>query len=51
MISSHDSHVPHGVTPPLQFVSVPFRLMKLLSRVSVTGFHSSVTVPPGATGS
>src|SRR5215203_3497565 len=49
-VSSHVSHVPHGVGPPLQFCSVPLReTYDLMTWPSPS--TSTVVVPPGAFGS
>ena len=48
MVSSHVSHVPHGVGIPAQFVSVPFRLIQSDCKLAVAASTTSVVVPPGA---
>ena len=49
-VSSHVSHVPHGVTPPAQLVDVPARLTYSATTLSSSS-SSVVVVPPIAAGS
>ena len=47
-VSSHVSHVPHGVGPPAQLRVVPHRLAHAFVTVPEAGSNSTVVVPPPA---